>query len=144
MSTGILNSCQVVVGSAGAKVEHRSTWVREHARPGRLPANPVSEIATTINQTTAGVRREARALVTSDAEVFRDTHEDSTPAPLLPANVTRECHLARRGFDLRCFARNLARRSSIGGEKSSLDDSATIPRKTMELNWRREWDSNPR
>jgi len=61
-------------------------------------------------------------------------------APLRPANVTRECHLDPSRFRLRCFARNLSRRSSDGGEKSSLDDSATIPRNTVELNWRAVWD----
>ena len=43
-------------------------------------------------------------------------------------------------FRLRCFAWDLSRRSSIGGEKSSLDDSARIPRKTAKLNWRAVWD----
>ena len=38
------------------------------------------------------------------------------------ANVTWTC----RGFDLRYFARDLSRKSLIGAEKSSLDDSGQI------------------
>jgi hypothetical protein len=79
-----------------------------------------------FNQTTIWFQRVNVRLAGSVPEngaAFSFAETNAMVGTMPHANVT----WTRRGFDLRCSARDLWRKSSNGGEKASLDELTRIP-----------------